>query len=55
MSEYRCIATCEQSDIDSPQLTVEESVYTHYSAWLCLPSQIARITRTGSPFKFIIS
>ncbi|PRQ53695.1 putative molybdate-transporting ATPase [Rosa chinensis] len=34
---------CEQSDIHSPELTVEESVA--YSAWLRLPSQIARNTR----------
>ena len=29
---------CEQNDIHSPQITVEESVI--YSAWLRLPSQI---------------
>ncbi|KAL6136418.1 hypothetical protein ACLB2K_061713 [Fragaria x ananassa] len=34
---------CEQSDIHSPQLTVEESVA--YSAWLRLPSEIDRNTR----------
>ncbi|XP_050380227.1 pleiotropic drug resistance protein 3-like isoform X2 [Argentina anserina] len=34
---------CEQSDIHSPQLTVEESVA--YSAWLRLPSQIDKNTR----------
>ncbi|XP_040370209.1 pleiotropic drug resistance protein 3 isoform X2 [Rosa chinensis] len=34
---------CEQSDIHSPQLTVEESVA--YSAWLRLSSQIDRNTR----------
>ncbi|XP_010914761.1 ABC transporter G family member 41 [Elaeis guineensis] len=34
---------CEQTDIHSPQITVEESVM--YSAWLRLPSQIDSRTR----------
>lgn len=34
---------CEQTDIHSPQITVEESVI--YSAWLRLPSQIDPRTR----------
>ncbi|CAL8079445.1 unnamed protein product [Prunus armeniaca] len=34
---------CEQSDIHSPQITVEESVV--YSAWLRLPSQIDSNTK----------
>ena len=39
---------CEQSDIHSSQLTVEESVA--YSAWLRLPSQIDKNIRAVSPF-----
>lgn len=35
---------CEQSDIHSPQITVGESV--QYSAWLRLPAQIDRHTRS---------
>lgn len=35
---------CEQSDIHSPQITVGESVA--YSAWLRLPAQIDRHTRS---------
>ncbi|ONK61392.1 uncharacterized protein A4U43_C08F29430 [Asparagus officinalis] len=35
---------CEQSDIHSPHITVEESVI--YSAWLRLPSQVDRTTRS---------
>ncbi|CAK7348518.1 unnamed protein product [Dovyalis caffra] len=35
---------CEQTDIHSPQITVEESVM--YSAWLRLPAQIDRRTRS---------
>ncbi|KAM1112129.1 hypothetical protein FF1_044980 [Malus domestica] len=35
---------CEQSDIHSPHITVEESVA--YSAWLRLPVQIDRPTRS---------
>lgn len=35
---------CEQTDIHSPQITIEESVI--YSAWLRLPSQIDRHTKT---------
>lgn len=35
---------CEQTDIHSPQITVEESVI--YSAWLRLPSEINSNTRT---------
>lgn len=31
---------CEQTDMHSPQLTIEESVM--YSAWLRLPSQISK-------------
>nr|XP_019709656.2 pleiotropic drug resistance protein 3-like [Elaeis guineensis] len=34
----RILGYCEQTDIHSPQMTVEESVI--YSAWLRLPSQI---------------
>lgn len=34
---------CEQNDIHSPQITVEESVV--YSAWLRLPSQIDSRTK----------
>ncbi len=34
---------CEQTDIHSPQITVEESVV--YSAWLRLPPQIDQHTR----------
>ncbi|KAF6154956.1 hypothetical protein GIB67_018393 [Kingdonia uniflora] len=36
---------CEQSDIHSPQITVEESVI--YSAWLRLPSEIDSITKSA--------
>ncbi|ONK78765.1 uncharacterized protein A4U43_C02F22180 [Asparagus officinalis] len=35
---------CEQNDIHSPQVTVEESVV--YSAWLRLPSQIDQTSRS---------
>ncbi|KAJ6830794.1 ABC transporter G family member 41-like isoform X1 [Iris pallida] len=35
---------CEQTDIHSPQITIEESVI--YSAWLRLPSQIDPNTRS---------
>ncbi|XP_063937253.1 pleiotropic drug resistance protein 3 [Daucus carota subsp. sativus] len=35
---------CEQSDIHSPQITVEESVL--FSSWLRLPSHISATTRT---------
>nr|TKR91005.1 pleiotropic drug resistance protein 3-like [Populus alba] len=35
---------CEQTDIHSPQITVEESVM--YSAWLRLPAQIDKRTRS---------
>ncbi|XP_062009969.1 pleiotropic drug resistance protein 3-like isoform X1 [Rosa rugosa] len=35
---------CEQSDIHSPQITVEESVT--YSAWLRLPAQVDRTVRS---------
>ncbi|XP_011005974.1 PREDICTED: pleiotropic drug resistance protein 3-like [Populus euphratica] len=35
---------CEQTDIHSPQITVEESVM--YSAWLRLPAQIDKGTRS---------
>lgn len=34
---------CEQTDIHSPQITVEESVA--YSAWLRLPAEISAKTR----------
>jgi ABC-type multidrug transport system ATPase subunit len=34
---------CEQTDIHSPQITVEESIT--YSAWLRLPSEISAKTR----------
>lgn len=37
---------CEQSDIHSPQITVEESVL--FSSWLRLPSHISATTRTVS-------
>ncbi|KAJ0976464.1 hypothetical protein J5N97_018429 [Dioscorea zingiberensis] len=37
---------CEQTDIHSPQITVEESVI--YSAWLRLPQEIDSKTRTCS-------
>jgi len=37
---------CEQNDIHSPHITVEESVI--YSAWLRLPSQIDAKARTVS-------
>lgn len=35
---------CEQSDIHSPQITVEESII--YSAWLRLPSEIDPVAKT---------
>ncbi|CAK9145272.1 unnamed protein product [Ilex paraguariensis] len=35
---------CEQNDMHSPQITIEESVM--YSAWLRLPSQIDRSTKS---------
>jgi len=37
---------CEQNDIHSPQITVEESII--YSAWLRLPSQTDPTTRSVS-------
>lgn len=40
----RILGYCEQVDIHSPQLTVEESVT--YSAWLRLPSKVNEKTRT---------
>ena len=40
----RILGYCEQVDIHSPQLTVEESVT--YSAWLRLPSQVDEKTRS---------
>lgn len=39
---------CEQCDIHSPQLSIEESVA--YSAWLRLPAQIDKNTKTVSLF-----
>ncbi|KAK3026917.1 hypothetical protein RJ639_040323, partial [Escallonia herrerae] len=36
---------CEQTDIHSPQITIEESLT--YSAWLRLPSQIPQSTKSG--------
>lgn len=39
---------CEQSDVHSPHITVEESIA--YSAWLRLPVQIDRPTRSVSYF-----
>ncbi|TXG63220.1 hypothetical protein EZV62_010214 [Acer yangbiense] len=35
---------CEQTDIHSPQITIEESVI--FSAWLCLPAHIDRHTKS---------
>jgi ABC-type multidrug transport system ATPase subunit len=44
---------CEQTDIHSPQITVEESVV--YSAWLRLPSQIDSNTKAvRNPFYCMI-
>ena len=44
---------CEQTDIHSPQITVEESVV--YSAWLRLPSQIDSNTKAvWNPFYCMI-
>ncbi|OEL14622.1 ABC transporter G family member 50, partial [Dichanthelium oligosanthes] len=40
----RILGYCEQVDIHSPQLTVEESVA--YSAWLRLPSKVDKETRS---------
>nr|XP_034576554.1 ABC transporter G family member 50-like isoform X2 [Setaria viridis] len=40
----RILGYCEQVDIHSPELTVEESVA--YSAWLRLPSQVDEKTRS---------
>ncbi|KAF7045545.1 hypothetical protein CFC21_054641 [Triticum aestivum] len=40
----RILGYCEQVDIHSPQLTVEESVT--YSAWLRLPSHVDKQTRS---------
>lgn len=40
----RILGYCEQVDIHSPQLTVEESVT--YSAWLRLPSKVNEKTRS---------
>lgn len=40
---------CEQTDIHSPQITVEESVA--YSAWLRLPPEIDSKTRHVSNFR----
>ncbi|KAF8682044.1 hypothetical protein HU200_045504 [Digitaria exilis] len=40
----RILGYCEQVDVHSPQLTVEESVA--YSAWLRLPSQVDEKTRS---------
>uniref|UniRef100_A0A0E0HJ07 ABC transporter domain-containing protein n=1 Tax=Oryza nivara TaxID=4536 RepID=A0A0E0HJ07_ORYNI len=40
----RILGYCEQADIHSPQLTVEESVT--YSAWLRLPSHVDKKTRS---------
>lgn len=45
----RILGYCEQVDIHSPQLTVEESVA--YSAWLRLPSQLNEKTRSVSPLE----
>jgi ABC-type multidrug transport system ATPase subunit len=48
----RILGYCEQVDIHSPQLTVEESVA--YSAWLRLPSQVDEKTKYVCPIlKFI--
>ena len=44
----RILGYCEQVDIHSPQLTVEESVT--YSAWLRLPSQVDEKTRSVCPW-----
>lgn len=43
----RILGYCEQVDVHSPQLTVEESVA--YSAWLRLPTNIEEKTRSVSP------
>ena len=45
----RILGYCEQVDIHSPQLTVEESVT--YSAWLRLPSKVNEKTRFVSPLE----
>jgi len=45
----RIFGYCEQVDIHSPQLTVEESVT--YSAWLRLPSKVNEKTRLVSPLE----
>lgn len=39
---------CEQTDVHSPQITVEESVA--YSAWLRLPTEVDSKTRRVSYF-----
>lgn len=44
---------CEQTDIHSPQITVEESIV--FSAWLRLPSQIDANTRAVSWLLHIMS
>ncbi|KAJ0043487.1 hypothetical protein Pint_17183 [Pistacia integerrima] len=40
----RISSYCKQTDINSPQITIEESVI--YSAWLRLPAQIDRQTKS---------
>ena len=45
----RILGYCEQVDIHSPQLTVEEPVT--YSAWLRLPSKVNEKTRLVSPLE----
>ena len=40
----RISAYCEQTDIHSPHITIEESVT--YSAWLWLPSEIDENTKS---------
>lgn len=45
----RILGYCEQVDIHSPQLTVEESIT--YSAWLHLPSKVDKKTRFVSPLE----
>jgi ABC-type multidrug transport system ATPase subunit len=45
----RILGYCEQVDIHSPQLTVEESVA--YSAWLRLPSEVDEKTRSVRPLE----
>ena len=45
----RILGYCEQVDIHSPQLTVEESVA--YSAWLRLPAQVDEKTRYVRPLE----